>query len=238
MSNIRAPTWEFKTYLAGHDVVLRSCLEQAEEKGWKNITISLDSPARSFSTYTWKEMMDQYGVGGGPEFLPSFDIKPRPMGDNEKLLLDEIVKECSRKNEAYIFDLSSSEFTRNTIVDAFMVGAMQSYKADMFLAQQQQMTGRLGHEPVDFAVLDRIHQIQTLGVTEVKKDDHVQGLAQNMGQLDAAGQQKKRKRAEADDDDEGETLHTPQVIRYCNRCIQVEVVSCGTGIREVIGCKG
>ncbi|KAI8356312.1 hypothetical protein B0O80DRAFT_497023 [Mortierella sp. GBAus27b] len=81
---------------------------------------------------------------------------------------------------------SSSESTRNTIVDVFMVLAMQSYKADMFLAQQEHMSGRRGHGPVDFTVLDRKHQTQVLGVTEVKKDDHVQGLAQNMVQLDTA----------------------------------------------------
>lgn len=185
------------------DTALRSCLQQAKENDWKNLTISLDSPAKSFSTYTWNEMMEQYGVGGGPEFLPPFDIQPRAMNVDEKIALDEIVKECSRRNQAYIFGPSSSEFTRNTIVDAFMVGAMQSFKADMFLAQQQQMRGRRGHGPVDFAVMDRIHQTQVLGVTEVKKGDHVQGLAQNMVQLDVAVQQKK-KRLEGADDDCGE----------------------------------
>ncbi|KAF9155884.1 hypothetical protein BGX21_005445 [Mortierella sp. AD011] len=186
------------------DVALRSCLQQAKENDWKNLTISLDSPAKSFSTYTWNEMMEQYGVGGGPEFLPLFDIEPRSMNDGENIMLEEIVKECSRRNEAYIFGPSSSEFTRNTIVDGFMVEAMQFYKADMFLAQQQQMSGRRGHGPVDFAMMDRIHQTQVLGVTEVKKDDHVQGLAQNMVQLDVAVQQKRRKRVdETDDDKEG-----------------------------------
>ncbi|KAF8925433.1 hypothetical protein BGZ58_000816 [Dissophora ornata] len=140
--------------------------------------------------------------------LTVFDIQPRSMTDDEKMVLEEIVKECSRRNEAYIFGPSSSEFTRNTIVDASMVGAMLSYKADLFLAQQQQMSGRRGHGPVDFAVMDRIHQTQVLGVTEVKKDDHVQGLAQNMVQLDVAVQQKKRKRVEDMDDDSGERSAT------------------------------
>ncbi|KAF9405014.1 hypothetical protein BGZ94_003810, partial [Podila epigama] len=191
-----------KPFRLADDMMLRSCLEAARKEGWKNLTISLDSPAKSFSTYTWREVKDQYEVGDGPEFLPSFEIEPRSMSGEEKIILEEIIKECTRKNDAYIFGPSSSEFTRNSIVDTFMVGAMQSYKSDMFLAQQQQMSGRRGHGPVDFAVLDRIHQTQVLGVTEVKKDDHVQGMAQNMVQLDVAVQQKKRKRAELDDDDE------------------------------------
>jgi len=82
------------------------------------------------------------------------------------------------------------------------------YKADLFLAQPQQMSGRLGLRPVDFAVMDRIYQTQVLGVAEVKKDDHVQGLTQNMVQLDVAVQQKNRKRVENTDDDSGERSAT------------------------------
>ena len=197
-----------KPVLLSKDDALRSCLGTAKEKGCKTFLVSLDSPAKSFSTYTWPEMMGAYGVGGGPEFLPLFDIEPRPMTADEKIMLAEVVKECSRRNEAYIFGPSSSEPTRNTIVDAFMVGAMQFYKTDMFLAQQQPMSGRRGHGPVDFAVMDRIHQTQVLGVTEVKKDDHVQGLAQNMVQLDVAVQQKKRKRVEGTDEDGAERPST------------------------------
>ncbi|KAI8356310.1 hypothetical protein B0O80DRAFT_24139 [Mortierella sp. GBAus27b] len=181
---------------------LRSTLELALQNGWKNLTISLDSLAKGFSKYTWKAVMEEYQVGDGPEHLKTFDIQPRAMNDEEKMILDEIVKECSRRNEAYIFGPSSSESTRNTIVDVFMVGAMQSYKADMFLAQQKHLSGRRGHGPVDFTVLDRKHQTPVLAVTAVKKDYHVQGLAKNMVQLDVAVQQKKRKRVEADDDDE------------------------------------
>ncbi|KAI8356308.1 hypothetical protein B0O80DRAFT_506148 [Mortierella sp. GBAus27b] len=111
----------------------------------------------------------------------------------------EIVKECSRRNEACIFGPSSSESTRNTIVDVFMVGAMQSYKADMFLAQQEHMSGRRGHGPVDFTVLDRKHQTQVLGVTE-------RSCARSSPKYGAArycsSTKKKRKRVEADDDDE------------------------------------
>ncbi|ORY98260.1 hypothetical protein BCR41DRAFT_415751, partial [Lobosporangium transversale] len=182
------------------DPQLRSILAIAKESSWKNLVISLDNPGKSFSKFTWKEVMEEYNVGKGPEFLPLFDIEPRAMTDDEKLMLEEIIKECSRKNEAYIFGPSSSEFTRNSIVDSFMVGAMQFYKADMYLEQQELITGLRGHGPVDFAVLDRIHQSQVLGVTEVKKDDHVKGMAQNIVQLDVALQQKKRKRTEADDD--------------------------------------
>ncbi|KAF8975642.1 hypothetical protein BGZ46_008949 [Entomortierella lignicola] len=65
------------------------------------------------------------------------------------------------------------------------------------------MSGMRGHGPVDFAVVDRIHQDQVLGVTEVKTGEEIViGMAQNIVQLDVAVQQKKRKRTEDDDDTE------------------------------------
>ncbi|KAF9160980.1 hypothetical protein DFQ26_005016 [Actinomortierella ambigua] len=183
------------------DIALRSCLEEARENDWKNLVISLDSPAKEFSSYTWNDIMQQYGIEvPGPDRLPTFDIQPRKMNEEEKVILEDIIKDCARKNQAYIFGSSSSESARNSIVDSFMVGAMQSYKTEMYLEQQQPMTGRRGHGDVDFAVLDRVHDTQILGVTQVKKDNHVQGAAQNIVQLDVAVQQRKRKRAEMDDE--------------------------------------
>ncbi|KAG0244477.1 hypothetical protein BG011_002973, partial [Mortierella polycephala] len=175
-----------------------------KDKGYKNFTVSLDSPAKNFSSYTWNEVVNQYGIRESPGLLPDFDIQPKSLSEDEKAVLDHIVKDCSFKNDAYLLDSYASEATRSTIVDAFMVGAMHFYKSGMYLAQQRQMSGMRGHGEVDFAVLDRIHQNQVLGVTEVKKDDHVQGLAQNMVQLDVAVQQKKRKRTEEEDEDSGE----------------------------------
>ncbi|KAG0255300.1 hypothetical protein DFQ27_006325, partial [Actinomortierella ambigua] len=184
------------------DIALRSCLEEAKENDWKNLVISLDSPAKEFSSYTWNDIMQQYGIEvPGPDRLPTFDIQPRKMNEEEKVMLEDIIKDCTRKSQAYIFGSSSRESTRNSIVDSFMVGAMQSYKTVMYLEQQQPMTGRRGHGNVDFAVLDRVHDTLILGVTQVKKDNHVQGAAQNIVQLDVAAQQKKRKRAEMDGED-------------------------------------
>ncbi|KAF9940713.1 hypothetical protein BGZ65_006352 [Modicella reniformis] len=174
----------------------------SKQKGWRNLTVSLDSPAKNFSSYTWKDIVSLYEVGDIPELLPTFHIQPKPLTTKDEIeVLEHIVKDCTFKNEAYVFGSGASEATKSTIVDAFMVGAMQFYKSEMVLAQQHQMSGQRGHGPVDFAVIDRKFQTQVLGVTEVKKDDHIQGLAQNMVQLDVAVHHKKRKRAEETDED-------------------------------------
>ncbi|KAG0200056.1 hypothetical protein BGX31_004157 [Mortierella sp. GBA43] len=113
-------------------------------------------------------------------------------------VLEHIVKDCTFKNKAYALGLSASEAKKSTIIDAFMVGAMQFYKSEMLLLQQYPMSGQRGHGPVDFVVFDRKLQTQVLGVTQVRKGDHAQGLAQNMVQLDVAIQNKRERAEEAE----------------------------------------
>ena len=82
-------------------------------------------------------------------------------------------------------------------VDAFMVGATQFYKPDMYY--NILLNGQHGHGPV-VAAIDRNLWTQVLGVTEMKNKFHTQGLAQNRVRLDVAVHQKKRKREEEADD--------------------------------------
>ncbi|KAG9063233.1 hypothetical protein KI688_004837 [Linnemannia hyalina] len=177
----------------------------SKDNGHKNFTISLDSPAKKFSSYTWKDAQSQYGVREF-ELMPAFDIQPRSLLEDEKTVLKHIVEDCVFKNKAYLLGPGASEATKSSVVDTFMVGAIQSYGSEMFLAQQRPMSGMRGHGAVDFAVVDRVHQSQVLGVTEVKKEDYAQGLAQNMAELDVAVQQKKRKRIDEVDEDSGERI--------------------------------
>ncbi|KAF8930930.1 hypothetical protein BGZ47_000325 [Haplosporangium gracile] len=179
----------------------------SKDHGHKNFTISLDSPAKKFSSYTWKDAQIQYGVREF-ELMPAFDIQPKSLEEAEKTVLKHIVEDCVFKNKAYLLGPGASEATKSSVVDTFMVGAIQSYGSEMFLAQQRPMSGMRGHGAVDFAVVDRVLQSQVLGVTEVKKEDYAQGLAQNMAELDVAVQQKKRKRIDEVDEDSGERVPT------------------------------
>ncbi|KAG0270200.1 hypothetical protein BGZ96_006347, partial [Linnemannia gamsii] len=126
--------------LLSHDNVLRSCLKTAKDNGHKNFTVSLDSPAKKFSSYTWKDAQSQYGVREF-ELMPAFEIQPRSLQENEEAVLKHIVEDCVFKNKAYLLGPYASEATRSSVVDTFMVGAMQSYGSEMFLAQQRPMSG-------------------------------------------------------------------------------------------------
>jgi len=147
-----------KPVLVGHDNVLRSCLEIAKDNGYKNFTVSLDSPAKKFSSYAWKDAQSQYA-----ELMTAFDTQPKLLLENEKTVLKHIVEDCVFKNKAYRLGSGASEATKSSVVDSFMVGAIQSYDSEMFLAQQRPMSGMRGHGAVDVAAVDRVHQSQVLG---------------------------------------------------------------------------
>ncbi|KAF9175412.1 hypothetical protein BGX21_004584 [Mortierella sp. AD011] len=193
-----------ESYLHNQQQVFREYLERAKYAGTKELHISLECPTKKFSSYTWKKIEAQYGIEGTPGFLEVFDIQPKSLNENEKAVLNRIVQGCTEHNRVYMFDSGASEATRSTIVNLFMVGAMLFHDSTMVLAQQQQMKGLRGRGSIDFAVIDRKRRTQVLGVTGVKKDNHNQGLAQNMVQLDVAVQQKKRKRVEEIDMESGE----------------------------------
>ncbi|KAG0201669.1 hypothetical protein BGX31_003782, partial [Mortierella sp. GBA43] len=178
------------------DNQLRSILKQA--KGQGKLAVSFDDPDKPFSSYSWEDIEEQYGYAG-PGAIPDFPIVPKsePLTESENEILQHIIKDCTLKAETFM--LFFSEASKSTIVDAFMVGAMHFHKEDMLLAKEYPMSGRRGNGPVDFAVIDRPSRSQILGVTEVKKEDHVQGLAQNLAQLDAAASGAKRKRDSADE---------------------------------------
>ncbi len=141
------------------------------------------------------------------------------MSEEEKTMLEEFVKNCSQKNEAYIFGPQLNRVCKKLYCRQVHGWNHVVYTAAMFLAQQQQMSSRRGHGSVNFALLDRIHQTQVLGVTEVKKDDHVQVLAQ-MNESELRRMTMTR-----------ESFHASKVIRHCNGRIQIDVCEAHIGGR-------
>lgn len=86
-----------------------------------------------------------------------------------------------------------NEATRSIVASSFLVAATRLFHEDLYLEAQRELSGRRGRGPVDYSVRSVKDPTFTLGVTEVKKDDFNQGLAQNIVQLESALTAKKRK---------------------------------------------
>lgn len=173
------------------------------------LTVSLDTPSKNFSAWTFKDVCDEYNlsesfdpyVGNIPPFT---DIEAAALdSDLEKKMLAQLIEEIESKVEVLNL-IGANEATKSMIVGAFLVKATRLFNEDLYLAAQRHLSGRRGNGPVVFSVHTRKSFDCTLCVTEVKKDDLVQGVAQNIVQLESALTAKKRKRGPNDVDGEEE----------------------------------
>ena len=64
---------------------------------------------------------------------------------------------------------------------------------------QKKISGPNGHGPVDFAI-DLLQTAKTVGVTEVKDEYFLKGIAQNVVQLESALSNRKRKASEVSEE--------------------------------------
>ncbi|KAF8936567.1 hypothetical protein BGZ47_009441 [Haplosporangium gracile] len=165
--------------------------------------ISLETPSKSFGNWTFKEVCEEYNlsVASEPELAalkPFTGIQSAPLEtDVEKATLDLLIKEIEARAESLPLN-GGNEATKSMVVASFLVAATRLFKDDLYLMSQRQLSGRRGNGPVDFSVHPRKTHDYTLGVTEAKRSDLKQGVAQNIVQLEAALTEKKRKREKYD----------------------------------------
>ncbi|KAI7815730.1 hypothetical protein BC939DRAFT_97045 [Gamsiella multidivaricata] len=205
----------YKTYIGASETIrddedLRRILRVAKIQSMKKMIISLDTPTKGFSTWTFKDVCIEYNLSESPDpqvpvVLPPFTgIKAALLHSNfQKTILEQLLHEIESRAQVMRLTLPS-EATKSIIVTSFLVAATRLFEEDLYLATQRNLSGRRGNGPVDFSVHSRCTHEYTLGVTEVKKEDFNQGVAQNIVQLESALTLKKRKRERYEIDGEEE----------------------------------
>ncbi|KAG0222430.1 hypothetical protein BGW42_006607 [Actinomortierella wolfii] len=188
---------------------LRRILRVARTTMKPRLTISLETPSKSFADWTFKEVCEEYNlsVASEPEvqaLRPFTDIQSLPIDtDVQKATQELLIQEVEARVDVLSL-FSANEATHSMVVASFLVAATRLYKDDLYLRSQRHLSGRRGNGPVDFSVHPVKTHDFTLGVTEVKKDDFRKGIAQNIVQLESALTEKKRKREKNDVDGDEE----------------------------------
>ncbi|KAG0351885.1 hypothetical protein BC939DRAFT_481145 [Gamsiella multidivaricata] len=200
----------YKTYTSEleticHDEDLRRILKVGKTQSMNKMIISLNTSTKTFSAWTLKDIISEYNLSestdDGLEVFPPFiDIQAAPLdSDLEKKMLDQLTNEVGLRVDVLKL-LGANEATKSMVVASFLVAATKLFEEDLYLASQRNLSGRRGNGPLDFSVHPRKTHSFTLDVTEVKKDDSRQGMAQNIVQLESALTTKKRKRGPNDVD--------------------------------------
>ncbi|KAF8925304.1 hypothetical protein BGZ47_003379 [Haplosporangium gracile] len=178
---------------------LRKILKITKKASKTKLTISLETPSKSFAAWTFKDVCEEYGlsVASDPELeaLPLFtNVQSLSLeSDFEKATQDHLIKDIEAKVDVLPLR-SGNEATKSMVVASFLMAATRLFKDDFYLMSQRHLSGRRGNGPVDFSVHPRKTDEYTLGVTAVKREDFQQGVAQNIVQLESALMEKKRKR--------------------------------------------
>jgi hypothetical protein len=120
------------------------------------------------------------------------------------------------------------------VVASFLLAATKLFKEDLYLASQRDVSGRRGNGALDFSVHPRKTHSYTLGVTEVKKENFPQGVAQNIVQLEAALTTKKRKRGTYEIDGEEESLRSYGIVTDASQWLLLE---CTLHEDETVTCR-
>ncbi|KAF9322726.1 hypothetical protein BG006_002104, partial [Podila minutissima] len=184
-------------------------LKIAKTTSMTKLTVSLETPTKNFSAWTFKDVCDEYNLSESSD--PDLEVIP-PFTDVEAVVLDS---DFEKKTVAQLEDEvgtfvdilnmhGTNKVTKLLIVSVFLAKVTRLFKEDLYLAAQRNLSGHRGNGPVDLSVHSQKNYEYTLGMMEVKKDDFVQGVAQNIVQLESAMMEKKRKHGLNDVDEEEE----------------------------------
>lgn len=216
-----------------NDIDVRKLLKTAMTTGNNKLVVSLDTPSKKYTAWSFKDVCDEFNLSQSSD--PGLNVIP-PFTGIEASTLDsapemEALAQLKEHVGRQVDSLSlpgANEATKSLIVSTFLTQATVLFKKDLYFSAQRHLSGRRGHGPVDFSVHSRKDHDYTLGVTEVKKDDFVKGVAQNIVQLESAMTEKKRKRGlcDVDGDHEGITTTSYGIVTDANRWMLIECTLC------------
>ena len=189
-----------------NDEELRGFLRALIIANEKSVHVSKLSPAKPFSSYTLSQVWRLYGLSdqfniqremkADVTHFPFFKCKRLPLSNNaiiphlmEGLETDLLITPLSSGKEA-----GKSSYVRSMLVAALRDFIVES-KPKFTLTPQSDIQGRYGQGPVDYAIQGsgEFVGITFVGITEVKKENMEQGIAQNAVQIESALPRRKRK---------------------------------------------
>ncbi|KAG0006860.1 hypothetical protein BGZ65_002699 [Modicella reniformis] len=192
----------YKTYSGPSEVLrndehLRRILRAGKTKSMHKLIISLATPNKTFSAWTFEDVICEYNLsnstGVGMEVLPPFtDIQAAPLdSDLEKKVLDHLIHEITCRVKVLKL-VPGNDAAKSMVVASFLVAVTTLFEEDLYLASQQNLSGHRGNGPMDFSVHSQKTHWYTLVVTEMKKEKLQEAVTQNMVQLESVLTTKKR----------------------------------------------
>ncbi|PKB97236.1 hypothetical protein RhiirA5_506297 [Rhizophagus irregularis] len=188
-------------YLPMNDQDLRELLQVFVSKKNLKFTVTVETPSKAFSDWTFPKVCQLYGLDGESEeptmaAFPLFscgNVKPSQES------MEGLMAELKSRIENTPINLLSIEATKSLYVYSYLLAGANNFKGKFEIRPQKVISGPNGHGPLDFAI-DLRRTAKTVGVTEVKKDDFTKGVAQCAVQFESSLSNRKRKANEIEEE--------------------------------------
>ena len=183
-----------------NDQDLREMLQLFVSNKNLKFTVFIETPSKAFSDWTFSSVCQLYGLNGETED-PTMTVFPNFSCGNVKPSqesLEGLMAELKSRLDNTPISLLSVEATKSLYVYSYLLAGANNFKGKFEIRPQKVISGPNGHGPLDFAI-DLCQTAKTVGVTEVKKDDFVKGVAQCAVQLESSLSYRKRKADEMEE---------------------------------------
>ncbi|PKK58923.1 hypothetical protein RhiirC2_857575 [Rhizophagus irregularis] len=163
-------------YFPRNDQDLREMLRIFVSKNNLKFTVSIETPSKAFSDWSFPKVCQLYGLGESDDpslsVFPPFTCEHKELkdGSSQAILIAEL--EARLKS----IPISGNEASKSQYVCSYLVAGVNLYE-------------------------DLLQSAKTVGVTEVKDEDFYKGIAQNAVQLESALSNRKRKASEMEEGD-------------------------------------
>ncbi|KAF9974932.1 hypothetical protein BGZ75_000672, partial [Mortierella antarctica] len=124
---------------------LRKILRVVKTTSKARLTISLETPSKNFSAWTFKDVCDEYNLAPGStdpglgDLLPFTDIQAATLdSDFEGSISNQLINEVeSRTRVLNLF--GANEATKSMVVASFLVAATRLFEEDLYLESQRNL---------------------------------------------------------------------------------------------------
>ncbi|CAG8664335.1 6216_t:CDS:1, partial [Paraglomus brasilianum] len=181
-------------YSPRNDQALREMLRLLVSKNNLKFTVFIATPSKAFSDWTLGSVCQLFNLSAETEDPTLAVFPPFSCGNTEpsQEVFKNLILELTSRLDITPINLISIEATKSIYVYSYLLAGANNFKGVFEVRPQKNLSGPNGHGPVDFAI-DLRRTAKTVGVTEVKKDNFVKGVAQCAVQLESSLSNRKRK---------------------------------------------
>ena len=188
------PTLSFRFRLDNHiteepsnDQHLQHLLRRLVIQDQMTVKVTVTTPAKPYSDWTMSSVRRLFGLGESDRFPPFSCGTISPT----KPSLEQLRRELKLRTENTPIDEQSPEASRSLYTYSYLLAAVDNFKQKFIILPEQRVDGPYGVGLVDYMITS-ISTSEIVGVTEVKKDDVSQGIAQCVVQLQSVITRKRK----------------------------------------------